>query len=637
MRRALLAVALIAGLVPATATAAPLGLGDCGPAEGVYACSGLVRTWDGVPLDVTLVLPERSSRDLPLVAQVSGFSNSKFEYLDPASPGYLDHAYAWARDGYAVLTYTERGLWGSCGTPESRLASPLACADGYLHLADVRYEVRDAQTLIGLLVDAGVADPRRLGVAGESYGGGQAMMLAALRDRIMLPGGRLVRWRSPRGTPLGLAAVAAVIPWTDLVDAAAPNGRLLTHTIGPADAAWSPIGVSKGSFVNGIAIAAHFAVGPGQPVGEPFVRGRPMGYLAPPGTDSEADVVSIVARTDAGEPYRGRDVDRIVRLLERYRSAYHIDPSHRPPPLFIGSGFTDDLFPVDQVVRYANRTLDRYPGLPLSVLLGDYGHDRSNQKADVRAELIESVHAWLDDQLMGRGRGLPLGVTAYTQTCPADAPSGGPFHAPTFSELARGEVRASWNADRAVLAGSGNPLIAAPLDPVTGRNACTVVPAGRAPGTAVYTLPRVGGDGYTLLGAPTIVARLRVSGARPADAQIAGRLWDVAPDGESQRLVARGTYRPRQGAQVWQLHPGAWTFRRGHFARLELLGADAPYARPSNAAFRIEALRLQLRLPVRELPDCRRILPAAAPVLPDGHRPAPGVRAAGSPAGCPAS
>jgi hypothetical protein len=54
-----------------------------------------------------------------------------------------------------VLTHTFRGLWGSCGTPESRLANPVACADGYTHLADVRYEVRDAQYLIGRLVDEG--------------------------------------------------------------------------------------------------------------------------------------------------------------------------------------------------------------------------------------------------------------------------------------------------------------------------------------------------------------------------------------------------------------------------------------------------------------------------------------------------
>ncbi len=125
----------------------------------------------------------------------------KYEYLNPDETAYTDNAYAWARDGYAVLTYTARGLWGSCGTPEARLANPAACADGYIHLADIRYEVRDTQELIGRLVDDGAADPRRIGVTGDSYGGGQTLMLAALRDRVMLPDGSLV--------PLALAPRAS--------------------------------------------------------------------------------------------------------------------------------------------------------------------------------------------------------------------------------------------------------------------------------------------------------------------------------------------------------------------------------------------------------------------------------------------
>ena len=94
-----------------------------------------------------------------------------------------------------------------------RLASPLACASGYIHLADIRYEVRDTQELIGRLVDQGYAAAGRIGVTGDSYGGGQTLMLAALDDRTMLPSGELVPWRSPEGRQLDLAAAAPVIPW----------------------------------------------------------------------------------------------------------------------------------------------------------------------------------------------------------------------------------------------------------------------------------------------------------------------------------------------------------------------------------------------------------------------------------------
>jgi hypothetical protein len=51
---------------------------------------------------------------------------------------------------------------------------------------------------------------------------------------------------------------------------------------------------------------------------------------------------------------------------------------------------------------------------------------------------------------------------------------------------------------------------------------------------------------------------------------------------------------------VWQLHANGWRFAAGHVAKLELLGADPPYARPSNGTFQVGVADLDLRLPVRE-------------------------------------
>src|SRR3954468_2905155 len=233
----------------ASASAAPLGLNDCAPAQGVYQCSGLVKTWDGVPLDTTVTLPSATlAGPLPLIADIHGFGNSKWEYLNPDDQAYTGNAYTWAKAGYAVLTYTARGLWGSCGTPDARAADPIDCAHGYIHLADARYEARDTQELIGRLVDDGTADAKRIGVTGDSYGGGQSLELAALRNRVMQPDGSLAPWRTPKGTPLSLAAAAPVIPWSDLLGAIAPNGRTLTYARAPIDATYSPPGVFKTSF-----------------------------------------------------------------------------------------------------------------------------------------------------------------------------------------------------------------------------------------------------------------------------------------------------------------------------------------------------------------------------------------------------
>src|SRR5437588_2643536 len=157
-----LTVGLLAAPSGAAAAGPPLGLGSCGDNQGVYQCSGLAPTFDGVPLDTTVALPRSGAHHLPLVVELNGFGNSKYEYLDPSSQAYTGNAFDWARRGYAVLTYTARGFWGSCGTPAARLAGGSACANGYIRLADIRYEVRDAQYLTGELVDQGVADARRI-------------------------------------------------------------------------------------------------------------------------------------------------------------------------------------------------------------------------------------------------------------------------------------------------------------------------------------------------------------------------------------------------------------------------------------------------------------------------------------------
>jgi hypothetical protein len=478
-----------------------------------------------------------------------------------------------------------------------------------------------------------VADAARIGVTGDSYGGGQTSMLAALRDRVMEPDGRLVPWRSPAGTPLRIAAAAPVIPWTDLIHAIAPNGRTLTYAVAPQREYFDPVGVFKTSFANGIAAAAQFAIGPGQPVGEPFVPGRPMGYLAPPGVDPESDVAAWVARADAGEPYDDAAADAIVDRLERFHSAYGIDSSSAPPPLFVGSGFTDDLFPVDEVLRFVNRMRRDHPSVPFALLLGDFGHQRATNKQPERALLVKSIHDWFDHHLRGDSAPPREGVTAFTQTCPRDVASEGPFVADRFGELARGEVRFAASDPQTILSTGGDPNVARAIDPALGGgDACAQVEAATAPGTADYRLPAAPAGGYRLLGAPTVIARLAVDG-EPSQTQVAARLWDVAPDG-SQTLVARGLFRPTgRASDVWQLHANGWRFAAGHVPRLELLGSDPPYARPSNRPFQIEVERLELRLPVRERPDCRVVQPAAAPVLPPGQELAPGVSARAT-AGC---
>jgi hypothetical protein len=232
------------------------------------------------------------------------------------------------------------------------------------------------------------------------------------------------------------------------------------------------------------------------------------------------------------------------------------------------------------------------------LLLGDFGHQRAANKQVEREHLVRAIKRWFAEHVRGGGHA-PRGVTAYVQTCPRSEPPGGPFSAATFGGLSRRVVRSRHPDDRVIPSAGGDPAVGRALDPAAGGgDGCVETSRSEAPGTARYELKPAGERGFTLLGAPRLRARIDLGGAEPGTPQLAGRLWDVAPGG-SQRLVARGTYRPRDGRNRWQLHPGAWRFPRDHAVELELLGNDAPYARPSNDAFELEVSRLRVALPVR--------------------------------------
>jgi hypothetical protein len=620
MRRVALLTGLLAlGLAqPASAEPRPFGVLDCVPRDGVRFCEGSVEkavpTFDGVPLDVNVTLPPEPAGgpdgNFPLMIMPHGFPGQKRAFDDP-----LPHegSRRLAQRGYAVLAPTSRGFFGSCGTLAARAARPAACARGWIHLADVRYEVRDLQHLAGRLVDQGLAHPTRIGAFADSYGGAPSLALAILRDRTVLgalPGeedGKLVPWRSPRGVSMRLAAAAPYQTWSDLVNAIGPNGRGLDYVVPGRDDSIEPVGVLKQSLVAGLLATGQ------------VTSTEVIGYFAPPGADPRADLSSWLVRMTAGEPYDGDpSVAAILEQLRRYRSPLHLPPGGTPAPLLISSGWTDDLFTVAEALRVRNELRARHPRAPIALWLGDFGHQRgANKPADIERRQ-ERILGWLDYYVRGVGRRPFQGIEALTHTCPSSAPSGGPFTADSWAGLHPGEVRLEAAEEKTLVSGAGSPMVGGPVDPVVaGNNPCGTTSAADQAGTATYRLPAAAGDGYTLLGSPTVIARFAAAGAY---AQVAARLWDVAPDG-TQTLVARGVYRPRgKDREVFQLSPGAWRFAAGHVAKLELLGGDAPFLRPSNGAFSVAVSRLELRLPVHERPDGEAIRAPAPLFLPPGAR-----------------
>ena len=80
-----------------------------------------------------------------------------------------------------------------------------------------------------------------------------------------------------------------------------------------------------------------------------------------------------MTRTRLSAPCRARS----PRTTRRTTSGSNV----RPAPTLISNGFTDDLFPVDEAVRYANKVFSKYPRAPISQLHFDFGHPRGQNKA----------------------------------------------------------------------------------------------------------------------------------------------------------------------------------------------------------------------------------------------------------------
>jgi predicted acyl esterase len=581
------------------------------PADGVRECAGTVPTFDGVPIDVNVALPPEpaSSPDgpYPLVMAFHGWGGSKIPF---GTAGTSEGLRRWTSQGYAAFSMTDRGWGNSCGPGSPSLADP-NCAHGYIRLMDTRYEVRDAQILAGMLVDDGVADPQRIGAIGPSYGGGLAMSLAALNNRVMAPDGTLGPWTSANGTPLLIAAAVPEIPWTDLAYALAPNGSTLDYTVD--NAYGSTTGVMKQSLV-----------------GTLYAIGQASGNYAAPGADPNADLTSWFGRMSAGEPYAGDPtLSHMIEELTAHHSSYYLHDSVAPAPLFISSGWTDDLFPPDEALRFYNRTRTHHPGADLSLFFADYGHRRGQNKSDDVARLRAGQNAWFAHFLAG-GPAPFEGVTALTTTCPGTAPSAGPYTAPSWPELAPGEVRLESAEAQTIVPGAGNPGIGQTFDPIGGGGACAQVTGTDQPGVASYRLPPARRGGFTLMGSPTVIAGINSHGPH---SQIASRLLDVGPDGK-ETLVARGIYRVPQGGgtRVFQLHPNAWGFRTGHVAKLELLPDDRPYSRPTDGQKLITVSTLELRLPVAERPGAGggTVASPKPRVVPPGATLAPGFTTSGA-------
>ncbi|MBV9213247.1 MAG: alpha/beta fold hydrolase [Actinobacteria bacterium] len=600
MRILAAAVAIVATLwLPSSAGAGVVAIPSpfghvCTAQNGVFFCptasdSQRVPSFDGVPLDVDVTLPA-AKPPYPAIVMLHGFPGTKASFEATSSSGspsstqtyHYNNVY-FAQRGYAVINYSARGFGRSCGDSSSRTAP--ACNRGWFHFADQRWEAHDTQFLLSTLADEGIVNPGRIGVTGTSYGGGQSMELAFLRDRIRMTSGALIPWKSPGGKSLHISAAWPRWGWSDFLDAAAPNGRFLDYRTPGVNQSIKPIGVPKQSVLNRL-----------------YLGGVILGYLAPAGADPTADLGTWKNKFLAGEPY-GSYVSGVAKQFIKYKSALSLGTT--PAPLLVMNGWTDPIFPVTEALRAYNYLRGHHKKAAVSLQLGDVGHFRAGNALGAYKVFNGQGSAFFDHYLKGQsGQPKAGSVTAMGQGCPKGKVAPGKLTVSSYSKFARGDIHLAATKSKSLGPGPSTDPLGKAFDPVSNGDPCSTVTNGLPKDSLVLSLKS---PGFTLAGATTISATI---GNNKKFGQIDARLWDVTKSG--RRLIDIGTYRlkPGQKGQVtFQLFGNEYTFAKKDKLQLELVGHDAPmFLR--DPSFKVSVSNVTADIPTRDKPSAARgILP----------------------------
>ncbi len=430
---------------------------------------------DGAPvdLDVSVFTARGATGRHPAVVLAHGFGGSKVDST------------AWARRlaraGYVAVTYTARGF-GSSG--------------GLIHLDAPGYEVADAAKVVDLLaarpdvqLDA-PGDPR-VGVAGGSYGGALALLLA--------------------GTDRRVDAAVPAITWNDLGQALFPQSAV-TPSPGVFKQRWASL---------------FFASGAGS---TPGVCGR----FAP-------DVCAAYTATATS----GRPNSAILALLKA-SSPRTVLTAVRAPTLLV-QGEQDSLFGLDQAD--ANARGIAATGTPVAVRWVEGGHDATGADAASLGGLQDQALTWFGRYLARDGS--PSDTTFRYAVPPASTLGAQPAEqrvAPAYPGLGTGTafsrrmVALQGDSQTVISPPGGSPAAVTGL-PGTGAVLATAGGTGalRALGvlrgqSAVFTSAALQRP-VTVVGSSRV--RLQVA-STTTDATLFVGLWDVTASGAvlPQQLVA---------------------------------------------------------------------------------------------------
>ncbi len=425
---------------------------------------GVPEAGAAVELDAALYRPPSGSGPWPAVMLAHGYGGSRDD-LD-------GEARRLAGAGYLVLTWTARGFGRS---------------QGLIHLDSPDYEVADAKLLLDRLASRpdvardGPGDPT-VGVAGASYGGAVALLLA--------------------GTDPRVDAIAPQITWNDLRRALFPQAVLPERAGEPGSAAApAPVpGAGSGVFKKGWA-GVFFGPRAGTDPAGP-AQNSLCGRLA-------AEVCQAYLEVAAS----GRATPRMLDLLAASSPARVL--SRITAPTLIVQGEADSLFPLGE--GDANAAGIATNGTPVKLVWTGGGHDGGPDERDrVRALTLD----WFDAHL----RGIGTVDTRFEATVGAAAISSDDSNPEPLIRAAPGAPGVNRDAQSVV-----RQRIT-----LSGAEQTLVSPAGGWP-AAVTALPGAGIGGLSVSAAPGSLAS-------PAG-QVA--VFDSAPLASRVQLVGSGSVRLR--------------------------------------------------------------------------------------------
>jgi dienelactone hydrolase len=561
-------------------------------------CTGKVPSFDGTPLDADLTLPSTLSQmHLPLLVMLGGDDNHKTEWESPtlrnsayaAADGYNNVAFV--QRGYAVLTYSNRGAFGSCSPygdpsanppegPDPTVLDPTGpCRNARVGMPDRRFEVHDLKYLIGLLVDAGVADQARIGLTGFSAGAATVLLAGLEGGLVTLPDGTTAAWTSPHGVPLNIAAAVPYAGYTDVINLMAPNGRAADGVFAPDGDRLRPVGVPE------MILDAD----------EPALIATNAMMVAPANPAAGTDAFFRTASAYlAGEPFAENPaLTDAGQQLVRWKSAYYQDDLiaaaarlGREVPFLLVYGWTDEAVSSVDATSLAQKLKDADAGWPVYLTLADIGHTGQNKLTDWDP-IHEQMRTFLDNYVRQVSASRLPTVTSRVATC--DSSLGAAIQSGTLRDLgpdrklllATSMQRTSWTP--------GAQTVDSPFG-------CTAVPSdASAPGWTWQIT-----DAFTLTGLPLVQLGFNASGS---DADMHVRLWDIDPSRNQRVLITRGVYKYHGSGGIsiaaFALMGAAWHLAAGHMLQLELAQTDTPLFAPDRLASSIEYKAVALTLPGR--------------------------------------